>query len=468
MDEFCGDGSEFYVAFFSNLFVHSSLSQASALIQVTNMNTLFKQRIAISYKGRCQEVTLAPHATEIVAIPIDTQFESIGKEDNRVFIKSINRAKLVVTAFAGEISSSDTYRVLPMVFLPSMYEYYSMCVRKDSRLKEDGVVVSPIHKSVIVFIASENNTKVTITPSQNIEITQGITTPANSTVEKILREKETVIISSVEDLTGTYVASNKPLAFFSGHECGNMPSNRTYCDHMVEQIPPVATWGTEFYSSSFMTRPKDVFRVLSSSNGNSIAWICVEDTIITNERYIPTAGVAVEFEITANAFCRFTTLNPVLLAQFSIGGENRSIADPSMTIIPPVDQYRSHHILNYFAGSHNNTNYVNIILFNTPGVCKDAVMLNRSPIYNSWTEILCEVGSSDVCAYGIQLVVDVSDGAVSLSHTNSDAKLLGIMYATDARTSRATFSGMSQTPIACKSIIVHTLTRTHIPILCSG
>ena len=459
MEEFCSDGSEFHVAFFSNLILPPIFSQASISVQITNTDNVFEQTIAISYKGDSRELTLAPHATDTVNVPIHLRFGAVGEQDKGVFIQSMDRAKLVVTAFGGEFSSSDTYRVVPVVFLPSTYEYYAMCARKDSRIIDDeGVLVpvSPTSNSVIVFIASENNTKVTITPSRDVHITQNITTLAGSTIEKTLTEKEAVFISSVEDLTGTYVASNKPLAFFSGHECGNMPSDRIFCDHMVEQILPTATWGIEFYSSSFMTRPKDVFRVLSSSDGNSITWICVGDTIITNETDIPTAGVAVEFEITANVFCRFATSSPVLLAQFSIGGGGAFIADPSMTIIPPVGQYRSHHILNYFAGSSHNTNFVNIIVFNTPVVSTSGVMLNGHPINNPWTEIRCEVRSIDVCAYGVQLQVeDVSDGAVILSHTNSEAKLMGITYSTDIRTSSATFSGMSQKPIACKSVILH-------------
>ena len=470
MEEFCSDGSEFHVVFFSNLIVPEIFSQARISVQITDTDNVLEQTIAISYKGGIRELSLAPHATNKVSLPIDVRFGGIGKQDKGVFIKSMDGAKLVVTAFGRELSSTDTYRVLPVVYLPSTYEYYAMSVRKDSRLIDDEgelVPASPTTNSVIVFIASENNTKFTIAPSQDVEITLGSVTLAGSTVEKTLREKEAVFISSVEDLTGTFVASNKPLAFFSGHECGNMPSGMTFCDHMVEQVPPTATWGTEFYSSSFMTRPKDVFRVLSSSDGNSITWMCVGDTIITNETDIPTAGVTVEFEITANVFCRFITLSPVLLAQFSIGSEGAFIADPSMTVIPPVGQYRSHHILNYFAGSSRNTNFVNIILFNTPEVSTGGVMLNGHPINNSWTEIPCEVGSIDVCAYGVQLVVEnVSDRAVSLSHTDSDAKLMGITYSTDVRTSSATFSGMSQKPIARKFVIGHVHIHTECKFYC--
>ena len=48
---------------------------------------------------------------------------------------------------------------------------YAISVEKYSRpLKEDGVDLTPGENSVVAFIASEENTTVTITPSQDVEI----------------------------------------------------------------------------------------------------------------------------------------------------------------------------------------------------------------------------------------------------------------------------------------------------------
>ena len=53
----------------------------------------------------------------------------------------------------------------------SSYEYYAISVEKYSRpLKEDGVDSTPGGNSVVAFIASEEDTNVTITPSQDVEI----------------------------------------------------------------------------------------------------------------------------------------------------------------------------------------------------------------------------------------------------------------------------------------------------------
>ena len=56
------------------------------------------------------------------------------------------------------------------------------------------------------------------------------------------------------DLTGTYISSSKPIAVYSGNVRAAVPSSRTSRDHLVEQMIPVRTWGTEF---PVMASPKN-------------------------------------------------------------------------------------------------------------------------------------------------------------------------------------------------------------------
>jgi len=47
------------------------------------------------------------------------------------------------------------------------------------------------------------------------------------------------------DATGAYVNSSKPIAVYGGHSCAFVPTRSVwFCDHMVEQIPPVSELGT--------------------------------------------------------------------------------------------------------------------------------------------------------------------------------------------------------------------------------
>ena len=99
---------------------------------------------------------LRPRASEKIDIPIDLRFESPGERDKGVVVHSVDGARLAVTAFCAESSSTYTYQILPLVYLPSKYEYYAVSVAKDSRiLEENGVQypADPQYKSVVVFIA---------------------------------------------------------------------------------------------------------------------------------------------------------------------------------------------------------------------------------------------------------------------------------------------------------------------------
>lgn len=57
------------------------------------------------------------------------------------------------------------------------------------------------------------------------------------------------------DYTGVYVSSSRPVAVLSGHACAMVPAGLLYCDHLVEQVPPISQWGRSFVVSSFWGRP---------------------------------------------------------------------------------------------------------------------------------------------------------------------------------------------------------------------
>lgn len=61
------------------------------------------------------------------------------------------------------------------------------------------------------------------------------------------------------DATGMFVNSSKPIAVYGGHSCALVPSrNIFFCDHIVEQIPPVAELGTTHVVPPIMGRSYDL------------------------------------------------------------------------------------------------------------------------------------------------------------------------------------------------------------------
>jgi len=46
-----------------------------------------------------------------------------------------------------------------------------------------------------------------------------------------------------QDITGLLINSSKPIGVTAGHSCAFVPQDVFYCDHMIEQIPPVSELG---------------------------------------------------------------------------------------------------------------------------------------------------------------------------------------------------------------------------------
>ena len=451
------EGSEFYLAFFDNLDIGEFLTRAQTTVRVNNMEKI-SQTVSIVYESKIKQMEIDAGGSVDFDIPVNIRLQDVGDMDKGISIQSVNGAKLSVTAFGNELTSSDTYQLLPHVYLPSMYEYYAVSVQlENNTIIDDGEVITPDPSgdSVLVVVASENNTQVTITPTQNIFIVPENETLAWKPLSLTLNKRETLFVSSLEDLTGTHVVSDKPVSVFSGHECGSVPYNVPYCDHLVEQIPPTATWGREFYTMSIKSRTEDYFKAITLKDDNTIRSECTDvNGVLINSiiAFPPGAGQAVEFALPYNQFCRFTSDFPILLVQFSIGGsaDQKLFADPFMTIIPPIPQYRHFYMLNYFQ-SLRNSNFLNIVLLNTSGAMTGDTLLNGERINSSivWTEIQCEF-ESDVCAYGVQVDIGEGSDTMTLSHMDEDAQLVGIPYSMGYRTGSGTFSGMSQKPIACE------------------
>src|SRR5690606_31407192 len=56
-----------------------------------------------------------------------------------------------------------------------------------------------------------------------------------------------------EDLSGSQVLSSKPIAVYAGHVCAAYGTNASACNHLVEQMPPVSSFGTHFVTAPFRT-----------------------------------------------------------------------------------------------------------------------------------------------------------------------------------------------------------------------
>lgn len=99
-------------------------------------------------------------------------------------------------------------------------------------------------------------------------------------------------LTSYEDMTGYYVNSTKPVQVLCGHECAWVPTSSVpFCDHMVEQIPPVAQLGTYHIVPPINGRSASVgyvVRVVATKSNTTVTWKSA--TLGVRSEILPLAG----------------------------------------------------------------------------------------------------------------------------------------------------------------------------------
>ncbi len=143
-----------------------------------------------------------------------------------------------------------------------------------------------------------------------------------------------------DDLTGTLIESEAPVAVFGGSDCAQVPVGCPFCDHTEEALFPVATWGVE-YDASPTRRTNtsvDVWRIVASQNGTTVT---LDPPLVE----VPTLDRGTFFEFTTGESFYLRANAPVMLAQYMRGSTCTSIdvGDPSMLLVVPRHQYRRDH-----------------------------------------------------------------------------------------------------------------------------
>ncbi|MBS1551707.1 MAG: T9SS type A sorting domain-containing protein [Bacteroidetes bacterium] len=218
--------------------------------------------------------------------------------------------------------------------------------------------------------ATVNSTTVTITPS----VTTGIRT-AGVPYNVLLNQGETYQLVNgtsgfANDLTGTLITSNQPIAVFGGHRCANTPVVFVCCcDHIVEMLPPTTTWGKNFVTEPLATRLNgDSWRILASQNSTSVSINGGPATVINKGQFIDQI-IAVRSIISSD--------KPVLVAQYSNSSDYDGVtSDPFMMLIPPYEQFLASYTITTPASGFTG-NYLNVV---APNAIVGAILLDGLPI----------------------------------------------------------------------------------------
>jgi uncharacterized repeat protein (TIGR01451 family) len=275
----------------------------------------------------------------------------------------------------------------------------------------------------MAVVGTQDGTTVTITPRTNLG-----SHPAGTPFTVTLNRGDAYqLISNGGDVSGTVITSTNPVAVYGGHQCANIPNTATVaCDHVVEQIPPVETWGQSFITEPLATRTRgDTFRILASEDNTQVS---------INGTVVATLARGEFHEQLITAASEITADKAVLVSQYSNGSSFDGVtSDPFMMLVPPFEQFLASYTVTTPASGFSK-NFVNLVV---PDAAVGQVELDGTPVPASSFTPIGSTGFS-----GAQVEVTLG------SHTLSGPLPFGaFMYGFDSFDSYGYPGGLSLAPI---------------------
>ena len=288
--------------------------------------------------------------------------------------------------------------------------------------------------SSLLIVSANNDTNITITPSVTVTIPSDLSPTGSATILNAgqsitiqLQYLETLLLkpnTALTDLTGTKVESNKPIPVYSGHTCGNIPTNQYACDFIGEQLPPVASWGNEFLVQSFYSRSSGYnLKLIGSRNDTSVSITCDAG----NDYSLSLGEGDVLSQTITQTSCYINSTNPILVAQFSQGQfAGTGNGDPAMTVIPPLHHYSNNVTSFPVISLLNSQTYVNLFVLTSSNSSQIRLNGNLLPSLSStsWKRYNGSGGYYVFNSYSLT----GSGGEVSVSSDNYNDKILAMVY----------------------------------------
>jgi hypothetical protein len=258
------------------------------------------------------------------------------------------------------LKTSDAFLVIPTKGLG--LEYYVMSYNSDMIVETfwgEPYSVGSHAPSEFAIVATEDDTQINITlaPDRSWKT-------KSKNLNAILDKGEVYLVqaymnesatsyddnpSAREDLTGTYIKSDKPVAVFGGHQRALVPRSKSKAgisrDMLCSQMPPINIWGRNAFLTPFpepikiYTNWEDRYRIIAAYDGTDI---------YKNGSYYQTldAGEFHESDLTEGV--HFTSENPIMVAQIKMSSGvagNTGVSDPCMMIMPAKEQFRNNYTL---------------------------------------------------------------------------------------------------------------------------
>ena len=414
-------GNRFYIGFLPNF------GTSPFIVILNNGEELANYSMEAPVTGFHQNGTITANAQNLINLPNSLAGSSYNFDNPRDNIDNVYREGVYLQTSKNRVTvigshnhhdSIDTFFAIPTVDL-CLIEYIYFAVSVRTNVNADGSVV-------IVGTANQTIVNITVPVSAVIKISNSANwssiDPGTLYTYVIQRLQIVYIAAFTTDLTGTKIITNKPISFFSGHECAFVPFSTRSCDHLAEQIPPTELWGTVHYIAPIANRRSYMIKIIAAYDSTNVDIYCNG----TSTSYVISAGEFTSITYDNQEFCGVYADKKVLVTQFSLSYNSDSQGDAMMTLIPATFHYTNSIASTTFQATYSH--YINIIVL--PDYYQPVMMSLTTaggvsqPLDSlSWVSI---IRNNVTEAYAAQ--VNIPHGVFEVTHDNSSALMTVVVY----------------------------------------
>ncbi len=364
-------GTKFWVTFLENWGSLGS-SEHSDLRLYASGDTATTVHVTYELTGETIDIAL-PKPRTSYEININFFFgdstELVGAEE-RSFRSFLVESDNEITLYGVNIrsKSSDAFLALPDDVLTRRYVVlaYTNGLNSVDRFNSYYDMASEM-----AVMATEDGTTVRIDPPQGLRFNDGRTGQTTVTLDRgqvfLMRADTGRGMQYRQDVSGTEVLSNKPVAVFGGNRRTSVPTEvGNFRDHLVEQMPPLDIWGNDallvpHYDITPATGYTAVARILPVFAGTTwtLNGIPMGPLTLGRPVEIPLAPGGAYVEATG----------PILVAQYehSVGKNDpitneAALGDPFMMLIPPSAQFDTAYAFQSVPHQEFQRHFVNIVV----------------------------------------------------------------------------------------------------------
>ncbi|XP_053546859.1 IgGFc-binding protein-like [Bombina bombina] len=324
-------GTEFVTVFMQNY--NPSYNNTYLQLFITGYQTDTTATVWVNKSNFKKNVILKQSSVSPTTIPPNFELLGVSKSYNVVVVQSDK--EISITSMNFKALSADTSVIYPVSSLGTEYYIVTPLNGPSDSFKEFAVVSAGEPTNVDIYLKGE----VTF---------QEETYLAGSKLTVLLEAYNAIQLLSKDDLSGSRVVSQKPVAVLSGHTCS---WKNTQCNHVYEQLLPVSSWDTTFIVPPIVYQTKTDIVFVAASQKTTINY----QSGSTKESKALSAGQVAVLDVEVKTPLFISASAGIQVIYYCTGWQDKlGTYDTTLINIPSINSYCSSY---YLIGFQDFDNY---------------------------------------------------------------------------------------------------------------